>query len=121
MTKSNESIEIKLTQNDSENLITILDFIKNREMEGWLQETSERVIKKIKRESLITNPIPNLKHHLIEILVETPINTLGKDVADDVDSELQFHWGNSDQEMQYRQNWKVRRCEAIVLPEEENE
>ena len=52
MTNQNEeTITITLVQNDRKNLIEILDYICHRDIEGWLQETSERVLNQLKEKN----------------------------------------------------------------------
>ena len=49
--KNEQTITITLDKKDRENLIEILDYINQLEIESWLQETNGRLLKRLKRKT----------------------------------------------------------------------
>ena len=50
--------------------------------------------------------------HVIEIVVETPEDYFGMDVAKEVAGECEFVWSNADGERSYLQEWNVVSADA---------
>ena len=52
--------------------------------------------------------------HAIELWVETPEEYSANDVIKEIDSDLSFYWGNSDDdETRFRNEWKIRSIEPF--------